>query len=148
MKTILAPVDFSPASRRVLAAAVSLANTLRARLVLLHVVPPPVFINEAALMLNEITRLAEAQEQAAARHLARLEKALKPRVPAIACVSLSGAPARRIVEHAAKVDADYIVLGSHGHTAFYDLLLGSTTSGVLKRARCPVVVVPPPAKKK
>jgi len=35
------------------------------------------------------------------------------------------------------------VMGSHGHTALYDLLLGSTTHGVLFRAPCPVVIVPP-----
>jgi universal stress protein A len=40
------------------------------------------------------------------------------------------------------------VLGSHGHTAFYDLLVGSTAAGVLKHAPCPVVVVPPPAPRK
>jgi len=34
------------------------------------------------------------------------------------------------------------VLGSHGHTAFYDLLVGSTTHGILLRAKCPVLIVP------
>jgi nucleotide-binding universal stress UspA family protein len=33
-------------------------------------------------------------------------------------------------------------MGSHGHTAFYDLLVGSTTQGVLKKAPCPVLIVP------
>ena len=41
-------------------------------------------------------------------------------------------------------DADYIVMGSHGHTALYDLLVGSTTHGVLMRAGCPVVITPGP----
>jgi nucleotide-binding universal stress UspA family protein len=148
MKTILAPVDFSPASRRVLVEAVNLAKLLRARLVLLHIVQPPVFVNEYEMMLNEVMRVAAAQEKAAARHLARLEKTLAPRVPAIARACLVGAPSRLIVEHAAKISADYIVLGSHGHTAFYDLLVGSTTAGVLKHAKCPVVVVPPPTARK
>jgi nucleotide-binding universal stress UspA family protein len=34
------------------------------------------------------------------------------------------------------------VMGSHGHTALYDLLVGSTTHGVLMRAICPVVIIP------
>jgi nucleotide-binding universal stress UspA family protein len=38
-------------------------------------------------------------------------------------------------------------MGSHGHTAFYDLLVGSTTHGVLMRANCPVVIVPPEKKR-
>ncbi|MEO8353471.1 MAG: universal stress protein, partial [Chthoniobacteraceae bacterium] len=38
--------------------------------------------------------------------------------------------------------ADMIVMGSHGHGSFYELLVGSVTSGVLRDARCPVLVVP------
>ena len=57
-------------------------------------------------------------------------------------VQVTGAPIAHIIEQAAKYEADYIVMGSHGHTAIYDLLVGSTTHGVLMRARCPVVIVP------
>ena len=55
---------------------------------------------------------------------------------------------RLIVEQAEKSRADYIVMGSHGHTAFYDLLVGSTTHGVLMRAKCPVLIVPAAKEKK
>ena len=55
-----------------------------------------------------------------------------------------GAPIQHIVRQAAS--ADYVVMGSHGHTALYDLLVGSTTHGVLMRAKCPVVIVPAAAK--
>jgi hypothetical protein len=51
-------------------------------------------------------------------------------------------PAQVITDEAERHSADYIVIGSHGHGAFYDLLVGSTTGGVLKRANCPVVIVP------
>ena len=51
------------------------------------------------------------------------------------------------IEQAERLTADYIVIGSHGHTAFYDLLVGSTASGVLKSASCPVVIVPHGAKR-
>ena len=57
-------------------------------------------------------------------------------------VQLTGAPVPLILEQAKALAADYIVMGSHGHTAFYDLLVGTTTHGVLKKAPCPVLVVP------
>ena len=47
-----------------------------------------------------------------------------------------------ILKTAEEQRADFIVMGSHGHTAFYDFLVGSTTHGVLKSAPCPVVVLP------
>ena len=57
-------------------------------------------------------------------------------------MQLTGAPAPLILEEAEACGADYIVMGSHGHTPLYDLLVGTTTHGVLKKARCPVVIVP------
>ena len=42
-----------------------------------------------------------------------------------------GAPSPHIIEQAQRVSADYIVMGSHGHTALYDLIVGSTTHGEL-----------------
>ena len=47
-----------------------------------------------------------------------------------------------ILECAKAVKADAIVMGRHGHGAMYNLLVGSVTEGVLKRATCPVVLVP------
>jgi hypothetical protein len=35
-----------------------------------------------------------------------------------------------------------IVMGSHGHGALFNLLMGTVCNGVLRKARCPVVVVP------
>lgn len=46
-----------------------------------------------------------------------------------------------LVRVAKERDAPAIVLGAHVHAALAELLLGSTTHGVLKRASCPVVVV-------
>lgn len=48
----------------------------------------------------------------------------------------------RLLAEQGRLAADAIVLGSHGHGALYDLLVGSVAEGVLRRAPCPVVVVP------
>jgi len=45
-----------------------------------------------------------------------------------------------LVRLAEERDAAAIVLGSHGHNALRQLLLGSTTREVIRRAPCPVVV--------
>ena len=44
----------------------------------------------------------------------------------------------------AALDAELLVLGSHGHGGVHDKLLGSTTERTLHHAPCPVVVVPDP----
>jgi nucleotide-binding universal stress UspA family protein len=60
----------------------------------------------------------------------------------VECVALVGLPVDDILEQAAGYGASYIVMGSHGHGALYHLFSGSVVNGVLKRANCPVVVVP------
>lgn len=143
MKTILAPVDSSPASNDVVAAAAALAQAISGRLVLLTVVQPPVFTAEYSVMMENIAEITAIGERAAANHLAKLQKTVERAGLTVETVQQSGSPVTHIVEQADKYQADYIVMGSHGHTAFYDLLVGSTTHGVMKRARCPVVIVPP-----
>lgn len=141
MKTILAPVDFSEVSKSVVSEAAALARAFDGRVVLLSVVQPPVVLSEYAGMMD-VAQITAAGEKNAARQLEALEDTLKSEFIKAERVQMTGAPVASIVEQAEKHEADFIVMGSHGHTAFYDLLVGSTTHGVLLRSKCPVVIVP------
>ena len=46
-----------------------------------------------------------------------------------------------IVDYAEHENVDLIVIGSRGRSGFKKLLLGSTASGVVTYATCPVLVV-------
>jgi nucleotide-binding universal stress UspA family protein len=144
MKTILAPVDFSAASEAVLQQSIELARALGGRVVLLTVIQPPVITNEYSALMENIGEVMAAGERNAARRLAELEARVRAAQVPVETLQLNGAPVRSILEQAARLSADYLVMGSHGHTAFYDLLVGSTTHGVLLRAPCPVVITPGP----
>jgi nucleotide-binding universal stress UspA family protein len=152
MKTILAPVDFSAVSDAVVVEAAALARAHQGRVVLLNVVQPPAPVAEYAPLVADIAEITAAGEKNAARHLEKIEAKLAAAFVTAESVQLVGVPVPLIVEQAEKLAADYIVMGSHGHTALYDLLVGSTTHGVLLRAKCPVVIVPavkpPPSKPK
>jgi nucleotide-binding universal stress UspA family protein len=63
--------------------------------------------------------------------------------PDVERLVLEGRPSEQLCS--AAHDADLIVLGSHGHGAFHDALVGSTSQHVIRHAPCPVVVVPDPA---
>jgi nucleotide-binding universal stress UspA family protein len=141
MKTILAPVDFSNISDAVVDQAATLAQAGEGRVVLLAVIQPPVVMSEYAAVMD-LAEITAAGEKHAARQLERLQQKLKGNSVATESVRVVGSPIAHILDQATKLKADYIVMGSHGHTAFYDLLVGSTTHGVLMRAKCPVVIVP------
>jgi nucleotide-binding universal stress UspA family protein len=142
MKTILAPVDFSGISDAVIAEASGLARALDARIVLFSVIQPPVVLGEYAPLMENIAEINAAGEKSASRHFAKIEEKLRGEGLNVSSEHAIGSPVTLIVEQAEKVGADYIVMGSHGHTAFYDLLVGSTTHGVLTRSKCPVIIVP------
>ncbi len=146
MKTILVTIDFSDVTARVLEKATELAQALDGRLVVLHVIQPPVNLSASDPILVENTaRITAAAEKAADKLLERLEKGLLLEFGPVVVRRVTGAPVTRIIEEAEALPADYIVLGSHGHTAIYDLLVGSTAHGVLKKSSCPVIIVPPSA---
>jgi len=142
MKTILAPVDFSSATASVVEEAKILARAVGGRVVLLAVIQPPVISGEYALMMENIPEIVAAGKKAAAKQLGSLVVQLRRDGLTAESLQLEGAPVTRIVESAKKLAADYLVMGSHGHTSFYDLLVGSTTHGVLKRSPCPVLIIP------
>lgn len=141
MKTILVPIDFSPITAQVTKEAADLARATGARLLLLTVVQPAIVFEryDAGIDLAELTIQGEKN---AARQLEEIAQTLKSDFLTVETVQVTGSPMDQIVEHAKDVSAAYIVMGSHGHTSFYDLLVGSTTHGVLKRAKCPVVIIP------
>jgi nucleotide-binding universal stress UspA family protein len=147
MKTILTPVDFSAATRGVRATSIELARPAGGKIVLLHSVQPPVMTTDYGLSVELMRETLSLAEAAAKKQLTRMEKFVAAKGVDVASRLTAGFAAGNIVEQARKLGADYIVLGSHGHTAVYDLLVGSTTHAVLKKSPCPVVIVPPRAPK-
>ena len=60
----------------------------------------------------------------------------------VLALHIQGPAVEKILHTATEQDAGLIMMGSHGHGALYELLVGSVTAGVLKGAQCPVLVVP------
>ena len=54
---------------------------------------------------------------------------------------LAGHPVRDIVELAAELKADLLVIGSAGHSELYERMLGSRADRIVHLASCPVLVV-------
>jgi nucleotide-binding universal stress UspA family protein len=142
MKTIIAPIDFSKATDSVIDAACELALSMNGRIVLLHVVQPFILTRDYGLTVENFQESIASSEKHAARRLAEISAGLRQRASDVEVVQVSGPAQAQILEQAALRKADYIVMGSHGHTAIYDLLIGSTTQGILRKATCPVVIVP------
>jgi nucleotide-binding universal stress UspA family protein len=53
----------------------------------------------------------------------------------------AGHPVRDIVELAAELRVDLLVIGATGHSALYERMIGSRADRIIQLAHCPVLVV-------
>lgn len=54
---------------------------------------------------------------------------------------VAGHPVRDIVELAAELKVDLLVIGAKGHSALYERLIGSRADRIMQLAHCPVLIV-------
>jgi len=136
---ILCPIDFSDASVHAADLATPIARWYKARIAALHVLSAPVVVPDVILAggsVDEVTLRAALATRfsEACRAGIGVDVLLEP-----------GSPAAVIVDRAASLPADLIVMGTHGTSGFQHLMLGSVTERVLRKAACPVLTVPPRA---
>jgi nucleotide-binding universal stress UspA family protein len=137
LRRILCAVDFSDPSNHALAFARELATQFGAELHAVHAFQLPIYaLPDGAVMLGP---------EFATKLMSELQKAfsnLTKNDPAVRTHLVEGIPHREIVRLAAELPADLIVMGTHGHTGFKHLLLGSVAERVVRTASVPVITVP------
>ncbi len=142
MKTIVALVDFSDVTFKLLKQAHLLASSFGSAVVLLHVVSPdPVVVDFG--MAPTVYR-PPSPETVSAEHakLVQLQESLEKFGVRTSTRQIQGSRVEDLLDECKRLHAELIIVGSHGHGAFYNLLVGSITAQVLKKAPCPVLVVP------
>jgi nucleotide-binding universal stress UspA family protein len=145
--TIVVGIDFSEISDAALDQALELAN--RHEETDVHVV----FV-EDELATPRVPAATSDQESESSEMLARVKRRALDRLDLLAKRATltirylvihvrRGEPAEHIVQLASHLDADIIVVGTHGRRGIERLLLGSVAERVMRLARCPVLVVRP-----
>ncbi len=127
LATILHPTDFSACAGHALELAASLARIRKARLVVLHVMAVPL-VEEKRGYREEMEQELEGLRVPGA--LTAVERRLEV-----------GDPAAAILRVAGELEADLIVMGTHGRTGLDRLLMGSVAEQVLRETDCPVLTV-------
>lgn len=138
---LLLPIDGSVASLDAVRHLLRLDGAgLQAEAVLLNVQEPTHFYE--VLMLRDPEARAAAAREAGEHALQSAQAMLDALGRAYTAEVAVGDPAAQIVEVAEREGCDGIVMGSFGHNALSEALLGSVTQSVLHRATVPVTVVP------
>lgn len=127
--TIVVPLDGSELAEAAIpvAAAIALPSGARINLVtvaLTYAVP-------VDAQIDTLTRYG----------LKRALADLESRFPGVTKTDLAGDPSHEIVKHANSIDADLIVMATHGRSGFRKLLLGSVADRVITTSSVPVLLV-------
>lgn len=139
---ILVSTDGSAISEHAIAQAVQLARRLGARLFALTVTEPyPYSPLAETLPISPQEHLDRELRVANARLLAVQQAAQAAGLECEGSAVEGEHPWQAIVEHAQRIEAELIVMASHGRRGVSALLLGSETQKVLTHTKIPVLVV-------
>lgn len=153
MKVILFPTDFSDLAQNAFLYALHLAKHIRAKIYVLHCYEKPVLSSTHGGQPEAINQVYQSIE------LSRFET-FKKKIPDLRkSAEENGYDAGEMiflfeegsVNHVVKdivkkEKIHVIVMGTHGHSGFFDRVIGSNTANVIKSVHTPVLAVPPHAR--
>ena len=150
LSKILVAIDGSDAAFDAADYAVMLAKQHNAQLFLLHVLHPEEYYS--SLQFFEIKQSIDSKELIEQAKIESNkwfdiikkkieEDILEKQMKIETAIIVSTATVDSILDYAEEKDIDLIVVGTRGRSGIKKLLLGSTASGIVTYASCPVTVV-------
>jgi universal stress protein A len=140
-RSVLCPTDLSPDGAKALSLAAALCGATGAELTLVHVHPRemPMAAEFSYLSPPPLDDVERAEVGAKLEALAAPARATGVRARIRV---LEGDPAFEVARLAREIEADLVVVGFHSEARLRHLLMGSTAEELVRRAGCPVLVVP------
>ncbi len=141
-KNILALLDFSQVTDDVVSNAGDLASYYDAKCWLMHVASPdPDFVGyDVGPQYIRDSRASVLKEEH--QKLNGYKAALEQRGITCEALLVMGPLYKTVEQEISKLQADIVVLGSHGRSMFYELVVGSVCEYLLKHAAVPLMIIP------
>ena len=146
IKKILVPIDFSDYSKKALQYTVSFAKQFNSEINLVYVIEPIIYPADLSMGQIVITKADIDYEEKAKEELTELAKTAIGELLSYNIIVKTGKPFMEIIGTAKDIDADLIIISTHGHTGVEHLLFGSTSEKVVRKAPCPVLTLREPIK--
>ena len=140
-KTILFATDFSESSDHAFQYALTMAKQFDSRLVVIHVINEPVDLRGFYVPHISFDKLEEEIEQGAQKMMEKFCRTHIVDFTNYECSVIPGIPYDEIINKAEDVNADLIIMGTHGRTGLDHVLFGSTTEKVVRKSPVPVMTI-------
>jgi len=143
---IIVPTDFSDYSDLALQRSLDLAEACDAKIHLIHVVAdaPDIFKLDRFNTEGQKKIMKELEKQSKEFFEKQLRKFPQAQKVDIETQVLRGIPSKEILSLQKKINADMLVIATHGQTAIEEFLWGNTASKIIRYAKCSVLVVKKP----
>ena len=139
---LLVAVDLSESTQIIVKKAEEIAKPLSAKVWILHTVELDPDVLEFKADPKTVREALAKNFHREHRQIQKIAERLRKTGLKTTALLVHGATVDTILKEASKLAVDMIVVGSHGRSAMYQLLLGSVSEGILHRSRCPILVVP------
>ena len=139
--TILFATDFSESSEHAFRYALSLARKFESRLGIIHVINEPVDLRGFYVPHISFDKLEEEIEQGAIKMMEKFCRVHGQDYQKIETFVVPGIPYDEIIKKAGEINADLIVVGTHGRTGLDHVLFGSTAEKVVRKSPVPVMTI-------
>jgi len=151
LKKILITLDYDPTAKKVAEVGFALAKSIKAEVVLLHIITEPVYYHSpdyspimgftgtmdlGPLQIDDVEELKKTSLHLLDKFKAQYDG------KAISTMVEEGDFAETILKTAKHIHADVIVLGSHSHKWMENIIMGSVTEKVLRHSLIPLFIVP------
>jgi len=151
MKKVLIALDYNPTAQKVAEVGFSMAKSMNAEVILLHVITDPVFYSTAGyspiMGFNGYMDMGPVQldsvdglKNASLQYLDKSREHLGDK--SIQTIVKEGDFAEAILEAAKELKADVIVIGSHSQKWLENIVMGSVSEKVLHHTSIPLLIVP------
>jgi nucleotide-binding universal stress UspA family protein len=151
MKTVLIALDYNPTAKKVAETGYSLAKSLKAKVILLHVFADPTFYATSGFdpimgyegfvdVSPTVLESTEGLKDASLQYLDKTRQYLGD--DEIQILVNEGDIAKTILSTAKDQHADVIVMGSHSQRWLENIVMGSVTEKVVNKSPVPLFIIP------
>jgi len=147
MKSVLIALDYNPTSQKVAEAGFAMAQSMGAKVTLLHVLVNQIMYSSTynymgawQIDIPETLDTIKDRQTASINFLTKAKRHLGDE--SIHTIQKEGDFAQMILNTAHEIKADCIVMGSHSQKWLENIVMGSVTEEVLRKTTIPLFIVP------
>lgn len=138
----LVAIDFADVTEQLLAVAQKSAKASGAAVYLVHVAEPdPAFVGYEAgsgAVRDQVAHEYREQHRMLQAHA----ESMRATGVEVTALLVQGATAKSILAEAERLEAECIVMGTHGRSSVMEVLVGGVSHAVLRNTTIPVLLVP------